>query len=469
MIESAREDTTSPSAAERGGRDDGRDAPYLQHWFPVAFEVDLDRKALTRVTVHGSGFVLFYGPEERLACLPDRCPHRSARLSDGRRTGAGTVECLYHGWGFAGDGLCTGIPQLPRDTAIPPRAHLAPVPLEVVQGIVWIWPGRRDDVDPASITRIAALDRPDMRTIDYVSDLPYGQEALVENVLDFAHIHIAHDGARGGGHRAHAGPLAFEIEERGPAGFGAEFRSPTMDESDRSERTEGARVDFDAPNLVHYVSSYSSGDRIAGLALFSAPLHHDRCRLVYRAYSNFWPKQDLKRPRWREHIHQMELLEQDMAVVMGQTRELASDGRALRDLWLPIKTSDQLVLQYRRWVEAHAADTPGALGWRTRNDVPPSSHAPPALDRMTLHTQHCAACREALRRFLRERRAAGGTAFVATVGAALVGLPFGLLPASAAVAAALWGVRAHATIERLTGGPAPPPPSTDESLDSGQG
>ena len=51
--------------------------------------------------------------------------------------------------------------------------------------------------------------------------------------------------------------------------------------------------------------------------------------------------------------------------------------------------------------------------------------------------------REALRRFLRERRAAGGTAFVATVGAALVGLPFGLLPASAAVAAALWGVRAH--------------------------
>ncbi|MEM9378354.1 MAG: Rieske 2Fe-2S domain-containing protein, partial [Planctomycetota bacterium] len=419
MIESAREDTSSPSATEHGGRDGGRDAPHLRHWFPVAFEVDLDPTALTRVTVHGYGYVLFRGPEGRLACLPDRCPHRSARLSDGRRTRAGTVECLYHGWGFSGDGRCTGIPQLPSGVAIPPRAHLEPVPIEVVQGIVWIWPGRPTDADPAAIIRIDALDRADMRTIDYTSDLPYGQEALVENVLDFAHIHIAHDGARGGGHRAHAGPLAFEVEERGPAGFGAEFRSPTVDEAAQSERTEGARVDFDAPNLVHYVSTYADGERIAGLALFSVPLHHDRCRLVYRAYSNFWPRRDLKRPRWREHIHQMELLEQDMAVVMGQTQELAADERSLRDLWLPIKTSDQLVLQYRRWVETHATDTPGALGWRTRNDVAPSSHAPPALDRMTLHTQHCSACKAALASLERQRRAAGGAAFVATVSAAL--------------------------------------------------
>ena len=457
MIESIEEHPERSAARRRVDRE--ADAPHRQHWFPVAFAVDLDPTALTRVTVYGTGYVLFRAEGDVLSCLPDRCPHRSARLSDGRLDG-GHVECLYHGWRFEGSGTCARIPQLTPGTPIPPRASLQRVPIEIVDGIVWLWGGRPASADATRIQRIPALSVPGVRTIDYTTDLPYGQEALVENVLDFAHIHIAHDGARGGGHRAHAGPLAFDIEERGVDGFRAAFRSPSMETEAHTGQAEGATIAFDAPNLVHYVSQYSDGGRIAGLALYSVPLEHDRCRLVYRAYSNFWPKRDLERPRWREHIHQMELLEQDMAVVMGQTQELASERRSLSDLWLPIKSSDQLVLAFRRWVEANAAGTPGALGWRTRNDVPPSSSSPAARDRASLHTRHCSACLAALALMRRRRIRACYVSFLATVVAAVLSPPMSLALAAVAVAALLIGVRAHRTVDALTGGPNPPDPTS---------
>lgn len=90
----------------------------LEAWFPVLFDVDLRADQLRRVTVFGVGFVLFRGPDDRPACLPDRCPHRAARLSDGRLV-AGEIECLYHGWRFECGGSCVEIPQLGPSGSVP--------------------------------------------------------------------------------------------------------------------------------------------------------------------------------------------------------------------------------------------------------------------------------------------------------------------------------------------------------------
>lgn len=149
----------------------------------------------------------------------------------------------------------------------------------------------------------------------------------------------------------------------------------------------------------------------------------------------------------------MDLLEQDMAVVMGQSEELGTDERPLRDVWLPIKSSDQLVLQYRRWIEDHAAKTPGALGWRTRNDVPPSSGDRPDIGRHALHTRHCSACREALGRMEQVRRYGAISAFGATIAAALASGPISLVAAGAAILAVVTALRANRNITELTRGP----------------
>lgn len=370
-------------------------AGWQQHWYPIAFVRDL-RDGPHRFAIHGRGYVLFRTGDGALQCLEDRCPHRAARLSDGVLRD-GRLECLYHGWQFAAGGRCVHIPQLARDRPIPARANVATLTVAERQGIAWAWAGEAGPADPACIPTVTDLDRPDAESVDFAIDLPYEQTFLVENVIDVAHIHIAHDGIRGGGLRELAAPIRFEITERSAAGLRASFRSIGAASSGGGP-LRGAQVAFRAPNLVHYESLYADPRRIAGLALYSLPQGAHRCRLLYRAYSNFRPLRDRLRPRWLEHWTQCRILEQDMDVVVGQADQVHRSGRAPRELWLPIDTSDSLVLAYRRWLDEHAADWPYAVGF-ARAPRPPADGGdrPRAFDRYAMHTAMCASCSRAER------------------------------------------------------------------------
>lgn len=84
-------------------------------WYPVARVQDIGIRPLRKV-FQGTPIVLFRA-NGKISALHDRCPHRSARLSDGKVVG-GDIECPYHGWRFDGTGVCTAIPlhegKLPR-------------------------------------------------------------------------------------------------------------------------------------------------------------------------------------------------------------------------------------------------------------------------------------------------------------------------------------------------------------------
>jgi phenylpropionate dioxygenase-like ring-hydroxylating dioxygenase large terminal subunit len=367
--------------------------PWRETWFPVAFAIDLPSDEIRRVSIFDRGYILFTDATGRLACLLDRCPHRAARLSNGRLH-AGRIECLYHGWQFDGSGRCLHIPQFAADQPIPASACTPAVPLVVRQGLVWLYGGSRTDPDAAAIPVIDQVPWEQCRSIDFAIDLPYGQDFLIENVLDYAHIHIAHHGVRGGGHRDRARPLSFEVSEAGPAGFTARFG---MDGQAGPDALTGATVEFAAPNLVHYRSFYRDPARCSGLALYALPLGSGRSRLLYRAYHNFAPWRDRIRPRFWEHGHQCHLLEQDMAVLIGQADEIRRSGTTPSDMWLPLKSSDTLVLRYRQWLDQYAAGQPDFIGFRNRG--PGSGHVPHAglVDRWTLHTSQCASCLRALR------------------------------------------------------------------------
>ena len=377
-------------------------------WYPLAFARDLTGE-LHRISVHDHGFALFrssadQSDESRWSCLLDRCPHRAARLSDGEVSN-GRLSCLYHGWQFAGDGRCTDIPQLLDSQPIPARAHVPDFPVRETQGMLWVRPSRSGEADAAAIPTIPDLDRPGCTSIDFAIDLPYDQSFLIENVIDIAHIHVAHHGIRGGGHRDLAAPIDFEVSEATAAGFSASFRSIGLEIDGAAPSMRGARVRFIAPNLVHYESLYEDSDLCSGLALYSLPIGQNRCRLLYRAYSNFWRLRDRLRPRWLEHWTQCTILEQDMDVVVGQVEEILSSARPPRELWLPLKTSDALVIAYRKWLDRYAADDPVQVGFDKlrlngtprSNDKTRSNGPVETYDRYRMHTELCGSCSQAHR------------------------------------------------------------------------
>ena len=77
-----------------------KNAWYAAGW---AHEVEGDR--LLARTILGEPLVLFQGPDGAPAALIDRCGHRFAPLSMGRREG-GRLRCMYHGLVFDAAGTC---------------------------------------------------------------------------------------------------------------------------------------------------------------------------------------------------------------------------------------------------------------------------------------------------------------------------------------------------------------------------
>ena len=268
----------------------------------------------------------------------------------------------------------------------------------IVDGIVWVWAGAPDQADAKQIPASAAQGD-DIKAVTFQMDLPYDQSYLIENVIDVAHIHIAHDGVRGGGLREAASPLQFDIIHSGIDGIRATFRHIGLYRDDDAPEIGAAHVEFVAPNLIRYRSEYADPELIAGLELYSVPMGKGRCRLLYRKYSNFNGLWEQIKPRWMEHQTQMLILEQDMGVVVGQHEEIETADKPLSDAWLPIKTSDRLVVEYRQWLDKYGANLPFFRGFRTAKDsavAPQEATAP--RDRHSLHTAICPTCQRLLRR-----------------------------------------------------------------------
>lgn len=458
-----------PRTATNSAAATGAESRWREHWCAVAFSVDAEAGKLHPVTIHGEPYVLFRDAQGVVRGLEDRCPHRLARLSDGRLRD-GQLECLYHGWRFGADGSCTHIPQLEPGQKLPTAACVKTVPVEERQGIVWLYAGRNEP-SPDTIPTVADLDADDCHSIDFAMDLPYGHEFLIENVLDYAHIHIAHDGVRGGGSEALAGPLAFDTSEPSASGFDASL-GRSVDGAMSSGKLAAARVSFDAQGLVHYRSIYprseSGAQRISGLALYALPLGVGRCRLLYRAYSNFASWRDRIRPRFWEHGYQCHLLEQDLAVVTGQAANIARTDGSLGANWLPLKSSDALVVAYRTWLDRYAGDRPDYIGLRTRGEssrdessrAESSRHGGPAsaaaaadgyAGRYASHVAQCGSCRRAVLVLRTLRDGAAWLSFLMLSLAICLSPPWQVVAVSVAILLFLSRTVSVALLARLTG------------------
>ena len=87
------------------------DRGLRNYWYPVApsWQVANAPIGLTRL---GDQIVLWRDQEGKVHALEDRCPHRGARLSQGR-VRANAIVCPYHGISIDADGRIASVPALP--------------------------------------------------------------------------------------------------------------------------------------------------------------------------------------------------------------------------------------------------------------------------------------------------------------------------------------------------------------------
>ena len=79
-----------------------KNAWYCGGW---DYEVHQGRDAIVSRMMAGERVVLYRKPDGGVVALEDRCPHRQAALSLGRKEG-NSLRCLYHGMKFNSEGVC---------------------------------------------------------------------------------------------------------------------------------------------------------------------------------------------------------------------------------------------------------------------------------------------------------------------------------------------------------------------------
>ncbi len=371
-------------------------------WYPISFIQDLPKDRPLGFSLYDEPFVIFRDGEGKLACLQDRCSHRAAKLSDGQILD-GKIECLYHGWQFDRDGKCTKIPQLPRSAKTPQNSCVKSFSIVEKQGIVWMWRGKQQDADENLIPTVVDMDDPNFVSSDYTLDLPYDQSYFIENVVDPSHIFISHEATFNA--RKAAQPLNMEILELNERGFKGRY---AINIGSNSKWTD---LNFIAPNLVNYRIVYPH--KISGAILYSIPTGAGKCRIIIRNYSNK-PGWKLKlQPRWMEHWYRDHFLEEDLPLVVGQEQEIKRLGKSLQELYLPLKTSDLFVVEYRRWLDKYGNSLPYYQGWttsKTPTEVVQDDQKPAPLDRLRRHTEICGSCSKAYENTIKVKQIGVGMA-----------------------------------------------------------
>ena len=171
-------------------------AEYIRNsWHMAGWEEEVKGDGFLARTLLDTPMLFFRREaQDGYVALVDRCPHRFAPLSKGKRE-ENAVVCGYHGLTFDADGKCV---RNPFSDMIPAGCAVRSFPVVAKDSILWFWPGDPDAADQEAIGDFACM----------TAEPPLGRghlrfeanfELLTDNLMDLSHIEFLHTGSFGGG------------------------------------------------------------------------------------------------------------------------------------------------------------------------------------------------------------------------------------------------------------------------------
>ncbi len=163
-------------------------------WYVAAWGHEVAGDGLLSRKILGEQVLLYRQRNGEAAALIDRCSHRFAPLSKGRREGD-YVRCMYHGLVFNADGLCVEEPgrDQPSD-----NTSIRSYPLVEKYKMLWIWMGDAQRADPSLIPDCHWQDDPAWRSIPAYIHYEADYRLIMDNQLDFSHLSFVHENTLGG-------------------------------------------------------------------------------------------------------------------------------------------------------------------------------------------------------------------------------------------------------------------------------
>lgn len=161
----------------------------MRAWYVAATSNEITDDGTLARKLLGTSVVLYRDGAGKPIALHDRCPHRFAPLSMGKREGDHLI-CPYHGLKFNEHGACTHNPH--GKGAIAKALQVRSFPVAEKHGFIWIWMAE-EAPDYALLPDYPPLDAgPDTGIAHTYMKLPINYRLILDNVMDLSHVDHVH-------------------------------------------------------------------------------------------------------------------------------------------------------------------------------------------------------------------------------------------------------------------------------------
>ncbi|CAE6911191.1 Toluene-4-sulfonate monooxygenase system iron-sulfur subunit TsaM1 [Paraburkholderia domus] len=185
-----------------------KNAWYCAGW---DYEFTQSKDSLVTRKIANERVVLYRRLDGVLVAFEDRCPHRQAALSLGRKEGD-SLRCMYHGMRFGPDGTCN---EIPGQSRIPDRACVRAFPVIEKDNWVWVWMGDPVKADPALIPFAVGPSEPEWNIKTSKMHVKTNYRNEIANLSDLSHITWIHENTVGGSRKYTEVSPEFELIPRG--------------------------------------------------------------------------------------------------------------------------------------------------------------------------------------------------------------------------------------------------------------